>query len=762
MDVSLLIRLVDQFTGPAQKVRGALENIGSGINSFKSGASDALKSGFSIDNIEAATKNAEIKLSQARGKLLGAFGQALAIGAPVIKAAQFDQSMKGLEKVLNDLPVERIQQLRKFALDTSALIPIAAKDLLELMSEAAQGDVPQEELEAFSTYVAKASVAFDMAGKEIGERFAKLRNVYKLNQEGIEDLGDATNHLSNNMAAKAEQITNFTNRANAAAGTLKLSAVQMAAIGTAMVAAGSVPETAARGMVAFSTRVLAGGKKIDAAFEEIGVSREKLLKDIQNEGPTALLKFFELLASKGDEGKAALKDIVGQDYYKDFAKLIDNPQLLAKALQLVANQSDYAGSATEEAAKQAEGAVKKWELLVNKLNRGAIVIGDQLLPTLLELATQVGAIIDRFAEWATVNPELTKYLVTAIAALMGLSIAGKVLGVVFAGMRAGILPLLGFFLKFNSAGRNVAKGWLLIRLGAVAARRAFGLLASTSRVVAAGLRGIASGAAQASRQIIATQGRARTMATAVRRMIAASWIWTLGFEILDDLGRTPEERMEQVRKNHERWKKIEKDVEKSWFGQMWQGMKDRANAMMGLEQGVVPAEALSAWGKAKAKQFYDVGVSWMGSLRDGLQSLWKEIETWFNEQIAWLKGLLNFDLKINWPTPPEWLTYLMGIVGKGVNVVKDAVNSSAGALVPPGINSGEAPLANVSNPLGDAKVDQTITVVNGQTPNLNVGPIHITGVSDPQAAVKAAGAEFGRRGAQLMSGKSGALHGGTE
>ncbi len=76
-------------------------------------------------------------------------------------------------------------------------------------------------------------------------------------------------------------------------------------------------------------------------------------------------------------------------------------------------------------------------------------------------------------------------------------------------------------------------------------------------------------------------------------------------------------------------------------------------------------------------------------------------------------------------------------------MVKDAVNSSAGALVPPGINSGEAPLANVSNPLGDAKVDQTITVVNGQTPNLNVGPIHITGVSDPQAAVKAAGAEFG-------------------
>ncbi len=48
---------------------------------------------------------------------------------------------------------------------------------------------------------------------------------------------------------------------------------------------------------------------------------------------------------------------------------------------------------------------------------------------------------------------------------------------------------------------------------------------------------------------------------------------------------------------------------------------------------------------------------------------------------------------------PEWLTYLMGIAGKGVNVVKDAVNSSAGALVPPGVGSGETPLSNVSNPL---------------------------------------------------------------
>lgn len=762
MDVSLLIRLIDQFSGPAQKVRDAAQGIASGIQNAKQGASDAFKKSFSIENMDGAIKDAETKLNKARGRLWGAFGQAVTLAAPVIKAAQFDQSMKGLEKVLNDLPVDRVRQLRKYALDTSALIPIAAKDILELMSEAAQGGVPQEELEAFSTYVAKAAVAFDMAGQEIGERFAKLRNVYRLNQEGIEDLGDATNHLSNNMAAKASEITDFTNRAASAAGILKINAIQAAAFGTAMVAAGAVPETAARGFNAFATRILAGGKRIDAAFEDIGVSREKLLKDIQSDGAGAILKFFELLASKGDEGKAALKDIVGQDYVKDFAKLIDNPQLLAQALKLVSEQSAYAGSATEEAAKQSEGAVKKWDLLINKLTRSAIIIGDQLLPTLLDFADQVGGLIDGFAEFASANPELVKYIVTTIASLMALSIATKVLGFAFAGFRSGILPLLGFFLKFNSAGRNVAKGWLLMRLGAEGARRAFGLFAASSRIVASGLRGIVTGARQAGREILATQGRARTMGTAVRRLMTGAWMISVGFEILDDLGRTPEERLQHLQKMSAWGKKVEDDLEASWFGQMWQGVKDRANSLMGLEQGVVPAEALKAWGAAKAAEFYQVGADWMNSLWDGLKSLWESIANWFSEKIEGLKGLLNFDLKINWPTPPEWLTYLMGLAGKGVDAVKSAVNSGAGALVPPGIGS-QPQLENVVNPLGDAKVQQTIEVVNGQTPNVNIqAPITITGVSDPHAAAKAAGAELGRVGARLMSGKSGALHGGTE
>ncbi len=464
MDVSLLIRLIDQVSAPAKKVGAALGDIGDRAGKvaqdFRSGFGQAIRQGFSVENIETATKNAEAALGRARGRLLGAFGQAMALGAPVFKSAQFDQSMRGLDKVL-DVTVDRLQQLRRFALDTSALVPIAARDLVELMAEAAQGGVPEEELEAFSLYVANAAVAFDMAGAVIGERFAKLRNVYRLNQQGIEDLGDATNHLSNNMAAKASEITDFANRAAGAAGILKLTAVEMSAVGTAMIAAGIVPETAARGLNTLATRVVTGGKQVDAAFKTIGMSRKKFLAELEQDAPAAIQKLFETLA-KSDQGIEALVGLVGRDFADDFAKFLGNPELLAKAFALVAEQSEYAGSAVDEAGKQAAGAVKKWELLQGKLARIAVIVGDQLLPSLLDAADRIGVFIDRLAEFAQANPELASGAVQAAAALMGLSIASRLLSYAVALVRVPLVGLIGTFLKFNEAGRNVAIGWRVL------------------------------------------------------------------------------------------------------------------------------------------------------------------------------------------------------------------------------------------------------------------------------------------------------------
>jgi len=460
MEASLLIRLIDQVTGPAQKVRGALRGIRETAGEFGRAFGDEIRKGFSVENIEQATKNAESALQKARGRLLGAFGMAMSLAAPIVQAGRFDQAMRGLDKVL-DVSEQRLKQLRDFALSTSAMVPVAARELVELMSEAAQGGIPEAELEAFTLYVSKAAVAFDMAGGEIGERFAKLRNVYKLNQEGIEDLGDATNHLSNHMAAKASQITEFTNRAAGAAQILHLTATQTAAAGTAMIAAGIVPETAARGLTALATRVLTGGKKIDAAFEQVGMSRKQFLQDLEKDAPAAMERLFKTLATSR-EGMEALVELAGRDFADDFAKLLGNPELLAQAFEYIADKAKYAGSATEEAAKQAQGAEKKWDLFWNKIARVSIVLGDMLLPTLIQIGDMLGAVADKVAAFAQAHPELTQYIVMAAAALMAFSIGLRVLSFLFAGARLSLIRLFSMFLRFNKEGRNIAIGWRLL------------------------------------------------------------------------------------------------------------------------------------------------------------------------------------------------------------------------------------------------------------------------------------------------------------
>ena len=458
MNVSVIVSLIDRYSAEASKFKRTLQGMRTGVRDFGHGLEEVVTSGLAARFDERAfgdhLNRLEARASHARSRLTGALGMALSLAAPVKLAADFDQSFKGLEKVVG-APLKRLQELRKFALDTSAIVPVAAKDIIELMAEAAQGGVPVNELEAFSLYVANAAVAFDMAGAQIGERFARLRNVYRLNREGLKTLGDATNHLSNNMAAKAAEITNFANRAAGAAKIFNLTAIETGSVGAAMIAAGIIPETAARGFNAMATRVEANAKGVEDAFEALGTSREQFLGDLDTDGAAEIRNLFAAMA-ESKKGMEALIALVGQDFADDFAKFLGNPELLKQALELTGDAAAYAGSAVEEARKQASGATRQFDLLKNRLTRTAILIGTVLLPPLLKLAETVGGVTDQFAAWAQANPELASVLVQSADAMLAFGIASRVAGFLWAASGLRLFRFLGLFMRLGRAGRNVA------------------------------------------------------------------------------------------------------------------------------------------------------------------------------------------------------------------------------------------------------------------------------------------------------------------
>lgn len=483
MDTSIVTNLVKKFSAGAKKVQGDLADIGKSIKKMK----DDFSAGFneipwenllSVKNLEKATKDAETKLLTARKRLLDAVGLGSALYTPIKLAVQFDQSMQGLEGVI-DAPMARIKELRKFALKTSGEIAISAKDIVELMSSASQAGVASDELEAFTKYAANAAVAFGMASTEIGERFAKLKNVYKLNQAGIEDLGDATTQLSNRMAAKASEITNFTNSAAGAGTLLNMNARQVAAFGTAMIASGTAPETAARSLSSLSTRILTGGKQVDAAFDMIGVSRKRLQEELQADAPGAMTKLFETL-QQHPKGLEAIVNIAGKNYADGFLKLTKNTELLKQAFELTAEPAAYAGSTMQKAEKQADSAADKFQLFKNRLDNLGVAIGDQLLPATTQMTDAIGGALVSIIDWIEKNPVLAGGIIKASAAFYALNVAMSTLSFISAAVKLKFVNLIGTFLKFDKSGRNVATGWRMI---AGAGR----LLSSSARLLGRGL-----------------------------------------------------------------------------------------------------------------------------------------------------------------------------------------------------------------------------------------------------------------------------------
>ncbi|WP_375694065.1 phage tail tape measure protein [Bartonella sp. AD24XZML] len=470
MDVSLVVRFVNHLQEGIASAKRDLAVFSSDVAHFQNKTRQHFKNWFDPEHLSQATKNAENAFIQARGRMVGALAQTATLIAPLYKAMQFDQSMKGLEKVL-DAPLDRLKELRRFALETSTKIPLAAREVLELMTSASQAGVDEQDLEAFSIYAAKAAVAFDMTGDQIGERFAKLRNVFKLNQAGIEDLGDAINHLSNHMAAKASEVSDFTNRATGAATMFKLTARETAAFGTAMISAGIVPESAARGFNAMSARIQAGGKHIEDAFANIGLSREKFMQDLDKDATGTLVRFFNVLG-KSEQGMRSLIAIAGRDFTGDFAKLVGNPELLGQALKYVEDPKVFKGSVEQEADKQATGAMRQFELLQNRIVALGISIGEVLLPPLNSLMESVGNFTNGLMAWANAHPTLTSAIIKTIAALMAFNIALRVLRFTLAGTRLGLLQLITSFIKLRVLSRGVAASWR----GLAASGRALGLL----------------------------------------------------------------------------------------------------------------------------------------------------------------------------------------------------------------------------------------------------------------------------------------------
>lgn len=453
----------------------------SGVATAKLGAESA-RLGSQLEKLrertEALTRAQQAQASNLeqrsayRAQLMDAVALGGALYGLVQPAVQFESVMADVKKVVDFDTPEQFQQMSKDVLLLSTRIPMAADGIGAIVAAAGQAGIAREELLRFAEDAAKMGVAFDLSGEQAGAAMTGLRTIFGLTQDEVVKLGDAINHLSNNMDARAADMLNIANRAGSTAKLFGLSGAQLNALGATFLALKTPPEVAATGINALLLKLATADKqseKFQQALAQLGLSAKELKKDIARDAQGTLINFLEAVKGAPDV-MGTLSDLFGAEYSDDIAKLVGSLDTYRQAIGLVADETAYAGSMQREYEARAATTANNLQLLKNQISRLGITIGNALLPPLNSLLGALMAPIEALAQLAERFPVVTQVVVGATAAVVGFKVASIALGYAWTFVK-------GPFLAANTAIASVRAGLALLQVQAQGAAASSGLLA---------------------------------------------------------------------------------------------------------------------------------------------------------------------------------------------------------------------------------------------------------------------------------------------
>ncbi|MDO5631148.1 MAG: phage tail tape measure protein [Paracoccus sp. (in: a-proteobacteria)] len=462
-----LPRKIDQITTSADRAQGAFGRLRRAAGDFGEGLGAQLRTGFSTEKIDEALKENEKAVAAARGRMMGAFGMAASLAAPLWLAGNYQADLIDYGN-LAGLSLDQRNDLSR-QLDGMARADTTGMGSGELLA-------------GLGTYVGKgmtqesalgALVATARAAKATRSEFTDMANAGFAVMDNFKvapaDLDRAFNIMAasgkegsfelKDMARKFAELT-ASAQALGLEGTNGVASLS-AALQIAMKAAGGADQ-AANNTANFFGKLTAPDtvKK----FEKFGVDLEKELRGATERGADPLEHML-----------GVIEQITGGDQFK-MGELFADKQVLDFLRAVIPNLEEY--RRIKEASASAEGVIDSdYQAVMDGFNesvsqlgkslRGLFSASGALLPALTELVQGATSMVDVVRDWTAANPELTAWLVKGAAMMLGMGIATRVLGFAFAVGRGHLIRFLSLFLKFNDAGKNISIVARLLRgLGA--------------------------------------------------------------------------------------------------------------------------------------------------------------------------------------------------------------------------------------------------------------------------------------------------------
>lgn len=405
---------------------------------------EVLKGKYSkLGSVIQKQQNALAKKAHYRSQVIETIGLGLSLATPIKVAIDFESAMADVRKVVEFNGDNEANIFTRELKKLSREIPLSAAELAQMAASGGQLGINKGKLLEFTTTVAKMATAFDMSAEQAGDSIAKLANIYGIAVEKMEEVGDVINYLSDNTAAKANDMIEALARVGGNAKQFGLDINQTSSLVNAFVSLGKQPEKAATAVNALLSKLQTAegqGKEFKAALESIGITAEEMSQKVAENGQNALLHFFEILEKVDrQERSLILLNLFGQEYQDDIALIVGSLEEYKKAIDFVADKEKYNKSMQKEFNNRASTTANNLQLLKNTIAELGMNLGSVMLPPLNWISKILRSISTGIAWFAEKCPILTTGVMSIISALIIGKIAVVGFGYAFALAGGGIL-----------------------------------------------------------------------------------------------------------------------------------------------------------------------------------------------------------------------------------------------------------------------------------------------------------------------------------
>lgn len=355
----------------------------------------------------------------------GAFAAPFVAGAKA--AMEFESSMADVRKVVDFDTPQQFAQMGQDVLEMSKRLPMAARDIAQIVASGGQAGLAREELTRFAEDAVKMGVAFDQTAEQSGDMMAKWRTSFRIGQDEVVALADKINYLSNTGPATAAQISSIVTRIGPLGEVAGMATGQIAAMGATLAGVGVAEEVAATGMKNFMLTLTSGSaatKTQQRVFKALRLDSQEIAAGMQADAEGTIKRVLTAI-SKVDPTKqaAVMQQLFGRESIGAIAPMLNNMELLERNFRNVGDATAYAGSMQAEYDARAATTENSLQLLRNKVNAVGIAVGQVLLPPFNDFMSVVGPVVDQVATLANQNPWLIKGILGAAAGFVALRVA---------------------------------------------------------------------------------------------------------------------------------------------------------------------------------------------------------------------------------------------------------------------------------------------------------------------------------------------------